>query len=106
MEKYADKLTYEFDKKYSGYIPSSQPAFFQYPNLWDFTVYYPLASGGTKKVFEWKRLAITSFRINFGSEPKWHSDALPLSITLDINVQETIVRTAASMRQTMPTIIF
>lgn len=91
--------------KNQNFIGSGQPAFFQYPNLWDFTVYYPMASGKTRKVFEWKRLAITSFRINFGSEQKWHPDGYPLSISLEIGVQETVVRTRASMSKTMPVVV-
>lgn len=87
-----------------GYISSAQPAFFTYPVLWDVGFHVPI-KGGAKPVFEWKRLAVTTVKLNFGSNLKWHADGYPVQMDLDFNVTETILRTAANMSLVMPTII-
>lgn len=87
-----------------GYISSAQPAFFTYPVLWDVGFHVP-TNYGAKPVFEWKRLAVTSIKLNFGSNMKWHADGYPVQMDMDFNVQETIIRHAANMPLVMPTLI-
>ena len=87
-----------------GYITSNQPAFFSYPVLWD-VGFHVTTDSGAKPVFEWKRLAVATVKLNFGSNIKWHRDGYPVQMDMDFNVQETILRTAANMSLVMPTII-
>lgn len=87
-----------------GYITSNQPAFFSYPVLWD-VGFHITTENGAKPVYEWKRLAVSTIKLNFGSNLKWHADGYPVQMDMDFNVQETILRTAANMSLVMPTII-
>lgn len=90
-----------------GHISSAQPAFFTYPPLWDVAFFVPStdAPAGFRKLLEWKRLACESVRLDLGSDVKWHKDGYPVTISMTLQLKETILRTASTMYQTMPVII-
>ncbi len=89
------------------HISSAQPAFFDYPPLWDIAFFVPSTDSpnGYRKMFDWKRLACESVRLDLGSDVKWHEDGYPVSISMTIQLKETILRTSSTMTQTMPVII-
>lgn len=89
----------------SNFINTQQPVFFSYPNLLNVGFHVTRSDGTTKPIFEWNYLAITSVKMTFGTNMKWHPDGYPVTLDLDLNVTDTVVRTAATMGSIIPTII-
>ncbi len=90
-----------------GQILGSTP-FFTYPNLWDLVVRIPYPDGdGSKErtIFRWNSLAMTEVRTQFGTNIKWHPDALPTRIDLTLAFTETIIRVKGNLGDVMPNII-
>lgn len=93
-------------KDTEGAMYNDQPAFFEYPPLWDISIHVPDQNiGQYVPTFQWRRLACTSLRFDYGSNQKWHKDGYPLSIDLTIELKETILKTAQRYDLVMPTII-
>ena len=88
-----------------------QAPFFEYPNLWNIAIFVTQEGRGgaghriDKCVFEWKTLALVDYRIDFGTNIKWHADGFPTSVTVTMQFTETVLKTAANLDDQMPHII-
>ncbi len=102
------RMSAEINEKISGnhkIIDRFQPAFFSYPPLWDISFHIP-TNERDKPVFEWRRLALENVRLDLGSgDLKWHSDGLPVSVNMTLQVKETILKYAGNIDDVMPVII-
>lgn len=83
--------------------------FFSYPNLWNIAIFVTQEgrSGHAidKCVFQWNTLALVNYRIDFGSNIKWHADGFPTSVTVTMQMTETVIKTAQNLDAQMPHII-
>ena len=87
------------------YLNRFQPAFFSYPPVWDISFHIP-TNDQDKTVFEWCRLALENVRLDVGSgDLKWHADGLPVSMTMTLQVKETVLKYAGNIEDVMPVII-
>lgn len=91
------------------WIQGVESPFFQYPNLWNIAVFVTQegrsGSAIDKCIFQWNTLAISDYRIDMGTNVKWHADGFPTNVSLTIQFTETVLRTNQNLRNQMPYII-
>lgn len=87
----------------------TESPFFQYPNLWNIAIFVTQEgrSGNPidKCVFQWNTLALSDYRIDFGTNIKWHADGYPTNVSVTMQFTETVLRTSQTIRTQMPYII-
>lgn len=92
-----------------SYFKGAQSPFFEYPNLWNLAIFVTQEgrSGNPidKCVFQWNTLALSDYRIDFGTNIKWHSDGYPTNVSVTMQFTETVLRTYQNLREQMPYII-
>lgn len=101
----AQELRSKLAQNGAKYISTAQPAFFSYPPLWDISFHIPTDTKD-KTIFEWCRLALENVRLDVGSgDVKWHSDGMPVSINMTLQVKETILKYSGNINDVMPVIL-
>lgn len=102
----------QFAQKATGILDSLgnvQSPFFQYPNLWNLAIFVTQEgrSGNPtdKCVFQWNTLALSDYRIDFGTNIKWHADGYPTNVSVTMQFTETVLRTYQNLKEQMPYII-
>ena len=102
----------QYAQKTAGFLNALkgvQSPFFQYPNLWNLAIFVTQEgrSGNPtdKCVFQWNTLALSDYRIDFGTNIKWHADGYPTNVSVTMQFTETVLRTYQNLREQMPYII-